>query len=140
MSRDVLGGAVVALEQLDVVLLDANRLLDDALALAGDPLLEEALPLLIAELDAVQRLQLRAEVRDQVGLGLDGEVVVRLRLQDLDELGLKLGLGLVGRRAGRFWDELGDDRTLRADGDRLIARWLALAHAASSLKVSRRSR
>jgi hypothetical protein len=36
-------------EELDVVLLDAHGLLDDAVVRAGDPLGEEALPLGVAE-------------------------------------------------------------------------------------------
>ena len=85
--------AVVALQGILIVLLDANRLLNDAISRSTcDPLHKKLLPLLIAELDAVQRFQLRAEVGDQVGFGLDGEVLVRLRLEDLDELPLQLGL------------------------------------------------
>ena len=51
ISVDVLGRAVVALEDLDVVLLDAHRLLDDALVRAGDLLGEEPLPLGVGERD-----------------------------------------------------------------------------------------
>ena len=65
-QRDVLGRAVVALEDLDVVLLDADGLLDDALVRAGDLLREEALPLGVGERDPVQRLELRPQVRDEL--------------------------------------------------------------------------
>jgi hypothetical protein len=51
-ERDVLGGAVVALQDLAVVLLDADRLLEDAFVCAGDALSEEALRFGAAEGDA----------------------------------------------------------------------------------------
>ena len=43
-----------------------DRLLDDALVGARDLLGEEPLPLRVAELDAVQRLELRAQVGDEL--------------------------------------------------------------------------
>ena len=81
---DVLRRPVVALEDLDVVLLDADGLLGDAIVRTGDLLGEEPFPLGVAERDAVQCFQLGTEVRDQLRLGRDREVVVRLPLQQLD--------------------------------------------------------
>ena len=46
---DVLDRAVVAVEHLHVVALNAARLLGDALVLRGDAALEEALPLLVGK-------------------------------------------------------------------------------------------
>ena len=64
---DVLGRAVVALEDLDVVFLDAGGLLDDPVVLARDRLVEEPLPLGVGELDLVQRFELGAQVGLQRG-------------------------------------------------------------------------
>ena len=139
-QQDVLERPVVAREHLDVVLLDPRRLLDDSLVRAGDLLGEEPLPLVVAELDPVQRLELRAQVGDQCGLARDPQVLVGLTLEELDERRFELGLALVRRLPGVVGNELGDDGALVADGDRLVARRRRrLAHAASG-KVSSRSR
>jgi hypothetical protein len=53
---DVLGRAVVALQDLDVVFLDARGLLDDAVVGAGDALAEEPFPLGDRRTDLVQLL------------------------------------------------------------------------------------
>ena len=95
---DVLGRAVVAGEELDVVFLDADRLVDDALVRAGDLLAEEPVPLGVGECDAVERFELGAEVGDQVGFGGDRQVLVGLRLEQRDELAFQFGFGLVGGR------------------------------------------
>ena len=96
---DVLDRAVVAVEHLHVVALDATRLLDDALVLGGDAALEEALPLLVSEGEAVEQLQLVAQVGDELVLGRERHVLVGLALQLGDERLLELGLALVGRGA-----------------------------------------
>ena len=103
-QADVLRGAVVALEDLDVVLLNPRGLLDDPLVLAGDLLREEALPLAVGELDFVQRLKLRPEVRNERGVAVDRQVLVGLAFELLDERRFELGLALV---AGRLVDGSG---------------------------------
>ena len=57
---DVLAAAVIALEHLDMVFLDACGLFHDAVVGPGDLLAEEVLPLGFRELDFIQRLQLAA--------------------------------------------------------------------------------
>ena len=74
----VLDGAVVALEDLDMVLLDPRRLLDDAVVGAGDLLGEESLPLGVGELDVVQPRKLLAQVRLQCGRARHRQVFIRL--------------------------------------------------------------
>ena len=66
------------LQQLDVVLLDADRLLDDPVVGARDALGEEPLPLVVGERDAVQRFELGAQVGDQLAFGRDRQVLVGL--------------------------------------------------------------
>lgn len=53
-QHDVLRRTVVPLQDLDVVLLDADRLFDDAVIGPGDLVSEEPLPLCIGERDPVQ--------------------------------------------------------------------------------------
>ncbi len=62
---DVLGRAVVALQDLNMVFLDARGLLQDAVIGAGDAGAEEPFPLGIGEADLVKPLQLPAQVGDQ---------------------------------------------------------------------------
>jgi hypothetical protein len=62
-QKDVLAGAVVALQHLDMVSLDASRLLHDAVVRAGNLLREEPLPFAVGEPRLVQNLQLGAQVR-----------------------------------------------------------------------------
>ena len=128
------------LQDLDVVFLDAHGLLDDALVGAGDLLGEEPLPLGVGERDVVQRLELRAQVGDELRLAGDRQVLVRLLLQELDELPLQLGLGLVRRLGSTRPDELGDDGALgaRPRSARSVTRGASLMPASSN--VSSRSR
>ena len=56
---------------------------------------------LVAELDRVQRLELRAQVGDERGLARDPQVLVGLTLEELDERRFELGLALVRRLPGR---------------------------------------
>lgn len=67
-------------EPPDVILLDAHRLVDDPVGVAGDPLGEEALPLGVGERDAVQRLELKDRTSDAtiVAKWTDGDHVPML--------------------------------------------------------------
>jgi len=120
-EHDVLGGPVVALQDLDMVLLDAPGLLCRSFIRARDLLREEPLPLGVAERDPIESLKLRAEVRDERGLARERQVFVGLGLQELDECLLQGGLGLIRRLLGGFRKVLGNDRALRAHGDRVVA-------------------
>ena len=92
---DVLEGAVVALEGDDRVVLDAPRLIDDGERGVGNLPCEEARPLGLGERDAVELLDLGAQVGEQSLLGVNPEAVVTLGYQDADETRLELGLELV---------------------------------------------
>ena len=92
----VLEGAVREGEVDDGVLLDAARLLHDALCLVGYDLAEEALPVLVGEGEAVEELDLAAQVGDELGLAGGGDALVALVHELLDELLFQLGLGLIG--------------------------------------------
>jgi hypothetical protein len=65
-QHDVLGRAVVAGEQLDVVLLDADGLVDDAGVGAGDPLAEEGVHS-VSENRMPLSVRAAAQVGDEVG-------------------------------------------------------------------------
>jgi hypothetical protein len=71
-QRTFFDRAVVALEQLDVVLLDAHRLLDDGVVRTRDALGEEGPPLTVGERDAVECLELGAQVRDELASDVIG--------------------------------------------------------------------
>ena len=120
---DVLHRAVVALQQLHVVFLDADSFLDDAVVRARDPLGEELLPLRVGKRHVVQELKLLAEIRDELLLGADGEVLVGLRLQLPDELLLQCCLGLVAAGLIFVGHILRNDGALRRDGDRVVLAW-----------------
>jgi len=120
-ERDVLGRPVVAPQDLDVILLDAQRLLDGTLVGAGDTLPEEPLPFAFAERDPVERLELPAQVRDELGLARERQVLVGLSLEDADELPLQRRLGLIRRLVRGLRDVLGDDRALGAHDDGVVA-------------------
>jgi len=64
---DVLCRAVVAGEELDVVLLEADRLVLHPGVGAGDPLAEEGGPFGVAEPYAVEPFELPPHVVDEVG-------------------------------------------------------------------------
>ena len=118
---------VVAVEEHDVseravgerevdhgVLLDAARFLDDALRLVGDDLAEEALPVLVGELEAVEQLDLTAQVGDEVGLAPGRQALVALTAELGHKLFLELRLGLIGGRGVRRFRRLGANRGLGA--------------------------
>ena len=94
-NLDVDVAAVVARELVDGVDLHAAALLDDGLAWAHEVLHLQPLPLPVGEGYAVQALHLHTQVGEQVRLGGDGQVVVALRLEQVDECGLELCFALV---------------------------------------------
>jgi len=85
----------------------------------GDPLGEEPMPLGVGESDPVQRLQLQPQVRGQICLRPDWQVLVRLLLQLPDERRFEFGLGLVRRGRDPVRNELGDDGALGTDRDQV---------------------
>ena len=119
---DVLIRAVIALEGYDRVVLDAPRLVDDRKRRVRDVLRAEAPPLGVGELDAVQLLELGAQVGDELGLGVDAEPVVALVREDVDEAGLEVCLRLVGALGRRRGGRLGADRRLGSLQDEAVGR------------------
>ena len=137
---DVFDGAVGAGEELDMVVLNDSGFFADAAVWVGDGLFEEAFPFGIGEGKVVQLFELSAQIGDEFGLGGDGEILIRLGLQECEERLFEFRLGLTGggaRRIGRLI--FGDDGTLGILGNDIIP---AHGHAsfASGLKVSNRLR
>lgn len=99
---DVLGAAVVPLQDLHIVLLDLSGLLHDVLIGIGDALRQEAAPLRIGEGIAVQLLQLPPQIGKQLRLGVDGQILIALLRKHADELPLQLRLALIAVGAGRY--------------------------------------
>ena len=148
-QHDVADRAVVQGEVDDRCLLDAARLLHDAVGLGGDMGAEEPPPVRVGEGEAVQPLDAPAQVLDERGLVGDVGVLVALLDQLRDQLVLELGLGLVGGRVVRRRGCLGADRGLgsleqhRVGRRRYAADGIHYRHeAATSLrgKSRRRSR
>ena len=134
-QRDVLGRAVVALEQLDVVLLDAHGLLDDALvrspAIRSLKKRSHSASLKLMPFSAsscARRLATRSAsvVMGRYSYACDWRILMNSRSSSASDWYADEPVGVR--------NELGDDRALRTDRDRLVARWLALAHAASFLE------
>ncbi len=119
-QRNVLRRPIIAPEDLDVVLLDTRRLLDDAIVGTCDLRREELLPLGIREGHPVDLLELHAEVRDQLCLRCDRQVLVGLPLEESDHLLLECGLRLIRISLRRIVNILSDDRALRRDRDRIV--------------------
>ena len=111
-QHDVADRAVVEREVDDGRLLDAARLLHDAVGLGGHIRAEEPLPVRVGEGEAVQPLDAPAQVGDERGLVGDVGVLVALLAKLRDQLVLELGLGLVGGRVMRRRGRLGADRGL----------------------------
>ncbi len=65
---DVLGGAIITLQHLHMVFLNARGLLDDAIIGAGDAGGEETLPLRVGQRNLVQFFQLKAQIGDKARL------------------------------------------------------------------------
>ena len=106
-QHDVADRAVVEREVDNGRLLDAARLLHDAVRLGGDVDSEEPLPVRVGEGETVQPLDAGSQVRDEGGLVGDVGVLVALlaKLRRRGRLGADRGLGpleqhRVGRRGG----------------------------------------
>jgi hypothetical protein len=110
-----------------VVFLDARRLLNDTVVCTGDLLREEAFPLGVREGKFVKSFELAAEVRNERRLAGDAQVLVCLLSELGDEVALEPCLTLVGGLADHLGHELGDNRALVGERDRLITR-RGLAH------------
>lgn len=83
----------------------------------GDGIGEEPLPLAVGKLVAVQGLQLAAQISDEVGLLVDGEVFIALLGEQVDELPLQLRFALVAVRVFFYRLVGGDDRVSCCGGD-----------------------
>ena len=122
---DVLRQGIVPLQDLDIVLLDHAGLFDDMVVRIGYDVLKEAVPLGIRELIGIQPLQLGAEIRNQIILGMNGQPGIPLLTEHADELLLQGSLALVSIGAGshrsigghnRVFTCLGNDIEVRHEG------------------------
>ncbi|MNQ79027.1 hypothetical protein D3C85_939570 [compost metagenome] len=111
---DVLAAAVIALQDLDVVFLQAGSFFQNAVIATSNAGREEALPLGVGKLDIVELLQLGSQVGDQLGLRADRQVFIGLTLQLLDKGTLQRRLALVASLAHtqRIRQKLGNHRAL----------------------------
>ena len=100
--------------------MDLAGLFHDVLVGVGDGVGKEPLPLAVGERKVVHRLQLAAQVGDQVGLGVEGKVFVALPREQLDELLLQRRLALVA--VGAVFHRLvgGHDGVFGGGGDDVV--------------------
>ena len=102
---DVANRTVIHAERIDVVALNAARLLDDAVVVRSDPALEQARPFLVGEADAVQSLQLRAKVGDELLFTRNNETLIPLAAELLYKGILELRFRLIGGRTALLLGE-----------------------------------
>ena len=94
-EHDVLRRAIVAAKVLDIVFLYPARLLLDAVIRICNARIEEALPLVIGECEAIQLLYLAAKITfKRVGV-VYLEILVAFLRQNADEVSLELCLRLI---------------------------------------------
>jgi hypothetical protein len=80
---DVALCAVIAFQELHVLPLDDLGLLDYAIAFMGELRLEETLPFLVGELDAVQTFELMPEIGNEIGFFVDREIFIACEVRIL---------------------------------------------------------
>lgn len=119
-QSDVFARAVVTRKNLNVVFVDATGLLFDSVVGAGDAGAIEPFPFRVAKRDVVESFELTAQVGNEVCFAVDGQVVVGLRLEDVDEFLLQLRLGLVVLRDALLGLVLRYDGALLTDSNRVV--------------------
>ena len=92
---DIFGGAVIPLQNLDIVLLDLPRLLHDMLIGIRHIVLQEAIPFLIRKRIPIQLLKLGSQVGDQLCFRVDGQIRIPLFREHANELPLQIRLALI---------------------------------------------
>ena len=127
---DVLERPVITGQHLHVIGLDSGGLLHDAVIRGRNLLSEEPLPLVVGEPDLVQRLQLDAQIRHQIGFAMQRQVLVGLLLQHGQQALFQRGLALMAGLVRRLRDVLRDHRALGTQRDRLVAQPAVVSHAA----------
>ena len=112
---NVLGCTIIPAEYLHEVLLNFPGLLHDVLVGVGNGVEKELLPLAVAELVAVQGLQLAAQVSNEVGFLVDLQILIALLGEQRNKLPLQRRLALVAVRAG-FHRLVGGDNCVCGGG------------------------
>ena len=97
-QADILALTGIALEHLDIILLDLARFGYNIIVLIGNALLEEMLPFVVGKRIRVESLQLLSEVGYQIGFVVNRQVVIPLLTEVMNQFLLQLGLALIGIR------------------------------------------
>ena len=108
------------MQHLNIVLLYLAGLLHDVLIGVGNGVRKELLPFAVVENIVVQQLQLPSQVGDEVGLFVDGKVLVALLGEHLNKLFLQRRLTLIAVRALLRRLVGGDDGIFSSRGDYVI--------------------
>ena len=117
---DILGSAVIPAKHLDKILLNFPGLFQNVVIGIGNGVRKEPLPLAVGKLVVVQRLQVAAQVDNQVGLLVDVQIVIPLLGQLPDEFLLQRRFALVAVRAVFHRLIGGDNGVFGCGGDNVI--------------------
>lgn len=107
----------VAVQDLDVVLLDGACLLDNAEVRVRELPAEELPPFAGGKLDAVQRLEPFPQVRNQSLLAFYGQIVTALGLQNSEQRFFQGGFALIGALVAALGDVFAQNRGFSGFGD-----------------------
>ena len=121
---DVLGGAIITLQDLDKVLLDLPSLLNDMIIWIRQGVFKEPVPFGIGEGVAVQDLQLLPEIRDQLCLRMNRKVFIALFGEHTNEFPLQFSFALIAVGPGLYRLIFRDNGVLRCLGNDIKIRHL----------------
>ena len=104
---DVFDGAVIPGDNLDVVLLDRTGFFRNPLIRIGNHFFEEVIPFGIRKGQFVQFFQFPAQIGNQVGFRVDGQILIRLHFQQINKSRFQCGFRLIEFRPSGFRGNIG---------------------------------
>ena len=123
---DIFRRAVVAVQDLDIIVLYAARFFVYAVIFADYTAGEKLLPFAVRERITVQLLNACAQISDEVGFRMYRQIFVFLLDEQSDEFFFKLCLALVSVRTLRGGRIFGDDSAFGRLGDYVVIRHFTL--------------
>ena len=116
-QRDILGGAIIPLQDLDEIFLDFPGLLNNVVIRIRQGILEESIPFGISEGITIQNLQLLSEIRYHFSLRMDRKVFIALFREHTDKLPFQFSLTLIAVGPGLYRLIFRDNGVLCCLGD-----------------------
>ena len=117
---DVFRRAVVAVQNLHIVLLDAPRLFNDAVVFPCNTTRKKLLPFAFRKGIIVEFFQLFTQIGDKLRLAVDGQIFVPQLAEQLDQFALQVGFALIPLRALPLRDILRQNGALFALRDHVV--------------------